>query len=169
MNKNNKIYMLIICILVLVILAMGIIMKKLYNDSNKQGNEFEQTETQVDTTENNNSDINAVDNNSSSVNSNQKYCEGTYYGKAQLGTNGSTESEYKLNKDGTYSVNHNNLHEFKGYYIIIDNTITFIEPTETCNGIGEECLKYNSSSMLIKNCEYFMSNIGNTNVKYEKK
>ena len=48
------------------------------------------------------------------------------------------------------------------------DTITFIEPKEVLN--GGEVNSYNSTSMYIdKDCNYFIGNVSNTEVKYEKK
>ena len=175
MKEDNKIYIIIICIMGAIILGLVYFcffsdIFKDYKNTKKKAEGIidkvtEKMDEQLDKKIEDDNNLNSINSNDSIT---KKHCEGTYYGKAQFGNNGSTESEYKLNNDGTYTVNHNNLHEFKGYYVITDNTITFIEPKEVLN--GGEVNSYNSTSMYIdKDCNYFIGNVSNTEVKYEKK
>ena len=174
-EDNKKIYIIIICIMGAIILFLGgylifdkVILKEHNNIKNKAENIINKIEDKIEEKLDEEEEINNTNNHNNNIDQNKKYCEGTYYGKADLGNNGSTESEYKLNNDGTYTVNHNNLHEIKGYYVITDNTITFIEPREVLN--SGEVNNYNSVSMYIdKDCNYFIGNVNNTDVKYEKK
>ena len=169
MKEDNKIYIIIICIMGAIILLLGsylifdkVILKEHNNIKNKAENIINKIEDKIEDKldEDKNEEIN------NNNNQNKKYCEGTYYGKekVQIGNNEfkEVEYEYKLNDDGTFYTDNNHFH--KAYYIITDNTITFITPVGVCN--GEECKHYSSSSYYIKDCEYF---IDNNDIKYEKK
>lgn len=83
-------------------------------------------------------------------------CYGTY-------TNG-TDSIYKLNEDGSYINTVNNLESLKGYFMVNDNTISFITQKHTV-GPREVDPSYNTVDYVISDdCTYFIID----NVKYTK-
>ncbi len=83
-------------------------------------------------------------------------CYGTY-------TNG-TDATYKLNEDGTFTNSVNNIESLSGYFMVNDNTISFITQKHTV-GPREVDPSYNTGDYVIADdCSYFTID----NVKYTK-